>query len=370
MSPTGFVTFVDGKTNATLSRRPVQAGVATLETEKLSLGQHVIVATYEGDVGWQGSSDQVNHLVEVPTRVDVLTPPGVTLLGEQVKLRIRVAAVPSKAGTPSGKVALVDGMTKAPLGDFVLDDSGETLAVLKDGALGPGNHELLVKYEGTEVFHSSSAKQAHLVELVSKVTIASKTGPSVFGEDITLVAEVSATGPKKLMAPGKVVFKDGAGKTLGDPCVLLDGIAVLKLKQPAFAVGEHPITAVYEGSTPFRPGQGAVKQKVGPAMTQVVVTTTPNPSVLNQEVTIEAVVSVVAPGAGRPTGAVDFYYDDGEGLELGNAPLVDGKATIKTTRIRDRGSWTIRAVYRPDPEQPSFQKSASDPQKTKKHEVK
>src|SRR5262249_9961983 len=70
-----------------------------------------------------------------------------------------------------------------------------------------------------------------------------------------------------------------------------------------------------------------------------------NPSVYGQAITLTAVVSPVAPGAGIPTGAVTFY--DGV-TPLGTVQLdLSGQATW-TSAALGVGSHTISAVYAGD----------------------
>jgi hypothetical protein len=79
---------------------------------------------------------------------------------------------------------------------------------------------------------------------------------------------------------------------------------------------------------------------VGKASTSVTMTTTPNPSNNNQVVQLRAVVSVVAPGAGTPTGTVEFR--EGSTL-LGTATLVNGVATMN--KSFKKGTHSLTATY-------------------------
>ena len=85
---------------------------------------------------------------------------------------------------------------------------------------------------------------------------------------------------------------------------------------------------------------------VNPASTTTTLTSAPNPSVYGQLVTITATVSVVAPGAGTPTGSVQFY--------AGNTPLgspvtlaAGGTATLSTAALV-AGMQPISATYSGD----------------------
>ena len=69
---------------------------------------------------------------------------------------------------------------------------------------------------------------------------------------------------------------------------------------------------------------------VGQASTTTAITSSPNPSVTGQPVTLTATILAVSPGTGTPTGTVNFY--SGSTL-LDTATLSDGVATYTTTTL-------------------------------------
>ena len=82
---------------------------------------------------------------------------------------------------------------------------------------------------------------------------------------------------------------------------------------------------------------------VGKASTMVSATTTPNPSRPMQAVELRAIVSVLAPGAGAPSGLVEFREN---GVLLGTAAVSQGVATL-SYRFK-HGTHAIAAVYAGD----------------------
>ena len=80
---------------------------------------------------------------------------------------------------------------------------------------------------------------------------------------------------------------------------------------------------------------------VTPVPTIVLVTSSPNPSVLGQTVVLTAVVSPSGPI--KPTGTVEFH----EGPAIGTAPLVDGIARLEISTL-SLGTHTIRAQFSGD----------------------
>jgi hypothetical protein len=69
-----------------------------------------------------------------------------------------------------------------------------------------------------------------------------------------------------------------------------------------------------------------------------------NPSVPGQPITFTAAVSTPVPGAGTPTGSIDFF-DQTTHTDLGTATLVGGFATLTTSALLDLGNHTITATY-------------------------
>src|SRR5439155_22580515 len=104
------------------------------------------------------------------------------------------------------------------------------------------------------------------------------------------------------ISTGTVTFKDGA-TTLGTG-PLSGGVATFSTS--TLAVGGHSITADYNGDSSFNISSGALTQTVNKANTSTALTSSVNPSVFGQSVTFTATVTVPAPGAGTPSGTVDF----------------------------------------------------------------
>src|SRR5262249_39273793 len=88
----------------------------------------------------------------------------------------------------------------------------------------------------------------------------------------------------------------------------------------------------------------AMVQVVNKAGTTSVVTADVNPAVFGQTVTFTATISVVTPGAGTPTGNVDFKEGS---LTLGSGGLNNGVATFSTSSLKV-GTHQVQAIYTGD----------------------
>jgi hypothetical protein len=86
--------------------------------------------------------------------------------------------------------------------------------------------------------------------------------------------------------------------------------------------------------------QSSVSYTVIKVNTGLSLSSSPNPSKPNQDVTLTATVSALAPGGGVPTGLVEFRVS---GVLVGSAPLVSGLAS-RTMKFK-KGSYSLTATY-------------------------
>ncbi len=168
-------------------------------------------------------------------------------------------------------------------------------------------------------------------------TLTSSANPSVFGQSVTFTATVSATG-----ATGTVTFQDGA--TALGTATLTSGQATFITS--SLSVGSHSVTATYGGDASFSGStSSALTQSVNKASTSTSVRASPTPSILNQSVTFTATVTVLAPGAGTPTGTVTFQ--DGA-TTIGTATLNGSASTTLSSSSLTVGAHTITGQYNGD----------------------
>lgn len=211
----------------------------------------------------------------------------------------------SGSGTPTGTLTLSDGGTmlaSEPSSGGQLTFSTTTLAV--------GSHSITVAYGGDSNFSpSTSTSLTQTVNQASTATsISSSPNPAVAGQPVTFTATVLPISPGGGTPTGTVMFTDGT-TTLGST-PLSSGKATLTV--PSLSPGSHSIGGQYSGDGNFGSsstagaGGGGVNQTIGKATTTTTVSSSANPSILNQSVTLTARISVVAPGSGTPTGTVTF----------------------------------------------------------------
>jgi hypothetical protein len=117
---------------------------------------------------------------------------------------------------------------------------------------------------------------------------------------------------------------------------------VASVSSSSLTVGTHNIVATYTSdSSTFLGGSGTLSQEVDMASTSTGLTSSANPAVFGQPVTLTASVGALAPGAGTPTGTVTFA--DGT-TTLGSAVLSGGMASTTTSGL-SVGGHNLTASY-------------------------
>ncbi|MDF3293221.1 beta strand repeat-containing protein, partial [Streptomyces silvisoli] len=334
-TPTGTVDFFDGAT--LVGTGTLSGGVATLSTSSLSVGSHALTAVYGGDVNFAGSTSSVDTQTvnQAATMTALVSAPDPSVFGESKTLTATVTATAPGAGTPTGAVDFFDGATLVGTGTL----SGG-VATLSTSSLSVGSHSLSAVYSGDADFTGSTSPvdTQTVNQAATSTALVSAPDPSVFGEPKTLTATVTAVAPGAGTPTGTVSFFDGA--TLLGSSALVGGVATLTVS--SLGAGSHALTAVYSGDTDFAGSTSPVDtQTVNQAPTTTAMTSSPDPSVFGEPKTLTATVTVVAPGAGTPTGTVSFF--DGATL-IGTGTLSGGVATLTVSGL-GVGSHSLTAVY-------------------------
>ncbi|HVB08780.1 MAG TPA: Ig-like domain-containing protein [Bacillota bacterium] len=337
--PSGLVTFYDG-TAPLGSFMVTGSGTAVLTVIPAVAGvTHTLTAVYAGSTDYAGSTSTpaTVQVQPAPSSTAVASSPNPSVYGQPVTL---TATVTSAAGpsSPTGSVTFYDGSTSLGTGTL----SGDK-ATLTTSDLGAGAHSITAVYGGDADFaaSTSTAVSQTVSPDSTTTTLASGANPSVFGQPVTLTVSVAVSPPGAGAPTGTVTFTDGSA-TLGS-ATLSGGTATFTTS--SLSVGSHAITATYAGDANFTGGtSGSLAQVVNQAATGTTLSSSADPSVYGQGITLTATVAVTAPGAGSPSGSVTFY--DGS-TSLGTAPLSAGAATYTTSSLAV-GSHALSAVFSGD----------------------
>jgi hypothetical protein len=164
----------------------------------------------------------------------------------------------------------------------------------------------------------------------------SSQNPSTYGNQVTFTAAVSSKGATPT---GKLTFK--AGKATLGAAALSSGTASFTTQPTQLAAGSDSITAAYSGDSTHAASTSPVfVQTVNKAATSVSLTSSPNPSGVNETVTLTA---TVAPPTGLPAATGKVQFTNGKTV-LGAVALSNGTATLNTT-FTQTGSFTLKASY-------------------------
>jgi hypothetical protein len=332
-TPTGTVTFKDNGTvigEATLN----VSSTATYTIDSLAVGSHTITAVYEGDDSYAvGTSSELTQTVEKAATTIGLTS-SVAASTYRGSVTFTATVTPTTSGTPTGTVTFKDN--GSVIGEATLSGSTATFTI---DSLAVGSHPITAVYEGDDNYltKTSSDLTQTVNKATSTVSVTSSVYPSTYLQQVTLTATVSSGAGGT--PSGMMTFKDD-GVTIGTG-TLSGGMATLTTD--SLAVGNHPITVVYEGDGSYLTStSGVFEQTVGKAETSVTITSSTNPSTYLQELTFTASVSSSA--GGTPGGTVTFMDGD---VSLGTGTLSGGAATL-TTNALAVGSHAITAVYEGD----------------------
>ena len=349
-TPTGSVQFqVDGSNFGTPVTVNGTGQATSAATTTLTVGAHPVTAIYSPTgTSFSGSSGtlaggQTVNAASTTTAVSSSVNP--STFGQSVIFTATVAPVAPGSGTPTGTV------------QFAVDGSAFGVPVLLVGgvastpatsALASGNHPVTATYTPSGSSFTGSSGTLAGGQTVNgagtTTTVASSQNPSVFGQSVTFTATVAVVAPGTGTPTGTVQFAVD-GSNLGTPVTLVGGVAT-STATAALVAGNHPVTATYTATGGFTGSSGTLAggQTVNVASTTTAVASSANPSVFGQGVSFTATIAPVAPGAGAPTGAVQFSVD---GSSLGTPVTVDGTghATSTTTAALGVGNHPVTAVF-------------------------
>jgi len=249
------------------------------------------------------------------------------------------ATVTSSGGTPPGTANffLKDGYNLAGVASLVKGAGSIQLA-----GLGVGAHTYNANYNGTGAFGVSTATLTFTVNKAATTTVinSSSSNPSTYGQPVTFTATVSSTTGAGTPT-GTVSFQNGT-TVLGSGTLNSAGVATYTTTSTQLPTGTDSITAVYgSDQNHAKSTSAAFTQTVKPEATATAFTSSPNPSGLNQKVTLTATVTA---SVGTPTGNVVFYNGK---VILATVPLTNGIATLSHA-FRNAGGYNLAADYQGD----------------------
>ena len=348
--PSGSVQFFSGATSIGMAPLTPSTSLNVASTASLYNTNGASSAVYSGDANFLGSSTTPSS--KTATIIRLAGSPNPASVGQSVTLAATVVENPVNPAivAPTGTVSFRDGVTL--LGQVALGSGGA--ATLSTTFSTPGPHFISATYSGDTIYlPASSATYNQMVtqqgSALGALTLVAGSPTAVFGQQIVFFVGVSGTGNSP--PQGSVTLLDGATVIGGGSLDLGTAAAIVSL-----SVGTHQISAVWAGDVNWPPAVSPVLAYVvnrAPTVTSLAVS--PVPTVEGQ-VTLLATVSVPRPGAGTPTGTVQFI-DTGTQAVLGTSPLTAGGATASVSQ-NELAAHTVEAVYSGDTD---FAPSSSAP---------
>jgi hypothetical protein len=335
----GTVTFRDLNNGWSLGTVPVHGDTAvyTLAAGFATATLHPLNATYNGDdTHAPATSPVLTQTVtdRTPTSVTFTVSPSPCPALEWLTFVARI-----DPPTATGSVGVRDGSGETYGGG----DLKNGVATWRIGLPCGGTYHLYAHYDG-DGGHAPSISPTIPLDIVpnaSRATLSASPGTSCPGQEVTLSARVTNLnnqGGCGLVASFVQFLVDGA--SVGS--VLLD-VETATLKVTTLPPGPHKVQAVYSGSPSLQPCSSSFIWITvrSPGPTAATVTTSPNPSCLDQEVTLHACLS--SPSGCVPIGAVQFEVD---GAAFG-APvtLSSGCASLGGLTGLTSGPHPIRALF-------------------------
>jgi hypothetical protein len=341
-APTGTIQFKIDDTDFG-SPVPLSGLTATSGSiSTLSTANHAITAVYSGDSNYAGSTSPAvtQHVGKASTSTSLSSSLNPSFFGQSVTFSSHVSVVSPGVGTPTGGVQFtVDG---SPFGTAVPLD-GSNNASVTISSLHGGNHDVTATYTGDDDFATSTSPLVTqgVNRAATDISLDSSNNPSVTGQPVTFTVSVSPDSGSGGPVTGQVQFQVD-GNDLGGP-VSLSGGSASSPSVSDLTVGQHVVSVDYLGSSDFAGNSTHINQHVNQAATTTSIDSAPNPSVFGQPVTFSASVAPVAPGAGTPTGQVQFFVD---GVASGDpVDLSGGSASSDPVSDLSVGSHDVTAQY-------------------------
>jgi hypothetical protein len=322
-SATGSVQFLDGGT--VLGTTAISGSSAVLALSTLPVGTHSVTAVYSGDNNNPGATSAVliQTVNKASSSVALSSSANPATAGQTLTVTATVTP-----GTATGTVQFLDGATV--LGTSPVAGGVATLSL---STLSADTHAITAVYSGDGTYlTSTSAVLTQVVnKVVTNVTVVLSQNPAAFGRSIPLSATVTPGS-----ATGTVQFLDGS--TVLGTAPVTAGTATISIA--TLPVGPHAITAVYSGDAVNAGSTStAATETINVRTSNVVVSSSINPSAFGQAVTLSASVTPAS-----TTGTLQFLDSS---TVLGTATVANGSAafTVSTLPV---GTHSITVKYSGD----------------------
>jgi hypothetical protein len=249
------------------------------------------------EIGWTLSGTATPPATTSTTLLN--TNPGAVVVGQPYTVNARVSSGTSVCATPRNPLTIGDGTSTCQA--TIAAGTGNASCQLTTFTV--GTRTLTGTLAGDDGFNGSSGTRSLSVSPAGTATSITGTSPAsaIVDQPVTINVAVTVQAPGS-GSPGASVTVSSGGP--GEACTIV--LPATSCQISFASTGLRFLTATYAGDSNYQgsvSGQAAVS--VGRAGATVTPgTTTPNPSVVGQPVSVSASVSAAPPAGGTPTGTV------------------------------------------------------------------
>jgi sugar lactone lactonase YvrE len=350
-TPTGTVTFLDGTT--TLGTGTLASGSASFSTSALTDGSHSITASYGGDsqnaTSVSAILTQVVKDKQAPTTTTLASNTNNSPAGSPITFTatVNIVTADSGNGNITGTVSIEQGTNV--LGTATINagtatpSSGVATVNLTD--LPVGTDSIIAVYNGNSNYAGSTSSPITqtVISATTQTVISTAADPALAGAPLTLTATVSGNGGTPT---GNVNFLDGT-TSLGSAPLNAQGVATLSVPGKFWTVGNHSLTAIYNGDVNDSASTSQpLPEVINIAPTATALVSSLNPAGLGATITFNATVTSQG---GTPTGTVQFF-DGSNPLGTGSLTTLSSTSAGASFAISTLtlGAHAITAIYSGD----------------------
>ncbi|WP_353073317.1 Ig-like domain repeat protein [Tunturiibacter gelidoferens] len=318
--PTGTITLTSAGVTLGSGAVTSTSGAVTISTTILPVGSDLITANYSGDNVNNPATGATTQTVTKATPIETLSSSINPSAANQSV--VFTASVPSNA---TGTVTFTNGSTVLGTSTLI---SG--IATVSSTVLPIGSDTITATYNGDTNNNTATATLTQIVNKATPTVVVTTSGSSTYGGPVTITATVppGTTGTITITSGGMTLGSGTVNPTTG----------TVTVSTTTLPVGSDPITASYGGDTNDNPATGTTTQSVTKATPIVTLTSSANPSAVNQSVTFTASL---------PSGVTGTMTFTSGATLLGTSTITSGAAIISTSTL-PAGSDTITATYSGD----------------------
>ena len=317
--PKGTVTFSgfpnSGSQVITLRWSPAVGSTADYDYSNRQGGTYTLTASYSGDFNFTASHDSGTQVVnKVSSTVALSQSSDISFAGQSVTFTALVSVLSSVfGGVSGGDVQFYEGGT--PYGGPVPVSCGDAgcAAALTTNTLS-GSQGFVARYSGDPYIDGSASNQVtHTIgNPPTAISFSSSVNPSQAGQPVSLtITVVPPPGTPPSPTPTGTVTLYAFGSPINQGSLDANGQITFDVSFD-IGIGDTPFTATYFGDVNYPQGNsGTYVQLVSKANTIAALSSSANPAVVGQPITVTVTVTAPRGFTGPPSGTVTLYaYGD------------------------------------------------------------